>query len=387
MNTLFRLFIKDYNNTDDEQVRNSYGMFAGVTGIVLNIFLFVFKLVASVFTSSIGIAADALNNLSDAGSSIITFIGFRMAGKPADRDHPFGHGRAEYICAMFVSMLILFMGFELCKSSISKIINPQSTSLSTASVVILALAVVTKGWMYLFNRRIGSVINSKPISATAKDSLSDAVATLAVLTGLGVEKMLDINIDGYTGLIVSVFILYTGVGAIKDAMSPLLGSVPDKELVDAIKSTIMAHKEIVGIHDMVIHNYGPTRFMMSVHAEVPCDGDILKIHDTIDIIEREISAKFKCDAVIHMDPIETNNEYVKTVSDTVLTVIKGIDSRLTMHDFRMVSGETHTNLIFDVVVPYDFDMTSKKLTKLIQQEIFNINSSYFVVITIDKSYV
>ncbi|MBQ7901174.1 MAG: cation transporter, partial [Clostridia bacterium] len=273
MNTLFKLFIKDYKNTYNEDVRNRYGILGSVTGIILNIFLFVFKLVASVLTASIGIAADALNNLSDAGSSIITFIGFRLSGKPADRDHPFGHGRAEYICAMFVSMLILFMGFELCKSSVSKIIKPQSTQLDTASVVILIAAVLTKGWMYLFNRKIGKAIDSKPIIATAKDSLSDAVATTAVLLGLLIEKLFDINVDGYTGLLVSIFILYTGVGAIKDSMSPLLGSIPDKELVAAIKDTIMAHDEIVGIHDMVIHNYGPTRFMMSVHAEVPCDVD------------------------------------------------------------------------------------------------------------------
>ena len=387
MNPIFSLFIKDYTNINDESVRNRYGIFSSVAGIVLNIMLFVFKIIASMITSSIAIAADALNNLSDAGSSIITFIGFRMAGKPADDDHPFGHGRAEYIAAAVVAMLILYMGVELCKSSISKIISPQSTTPDTVSICILATSVLVKGWMYLFNRHIGKGINSKPIIATAKDSLSDAVATTAVLFGLGAEMLFDINTDGYIGLIVSAFILYTGIGAIKDAMTPLLGTIPDKELVNAIKDTILAHEEIVGIHDMVIHNYGPTRFMMSVHAEVPCDGDILRIHDTIDIIEREITSKFGCDAVIHMDPIETNNEHINEMSQKVRTVLCSIDSRLTMHDFRMVSGETHTNLIFDVVVPFDFGMTPKQLINMIQQEIFKISNSYFVVVTIDKSYV
>ena len=387
MNQIFKIFIKDYNNTDNEAVRNQYGILCSVTGIGLNVLLFVFKLIASILTSSIAIAADALNNLSDAGSSIITFIGFRLAGKPADNDHPFGHGRAEYICAVVVAMLILFMGYELCKTSVGKIVNPQSTSIDTVSVVILALAVLVKGGMYLFNRYVGKAIDSQPILATSKDSLSDAAATTAVLIGLAIEAMFDINVDGYTGLLVSGFILYAGIGAIKDAMTPLLGSTPDKKLVTDIRDTVMAHQEIVGIHDMIIHNYGPTRFMMSLHAEVPCDCDILRIHDTIDIIEREIASKFNCDAVIHMDPIETDNEQINEMSEKVRTVLKNIDTRLTMHDFRMVSGETHTNLIFDVVVPFDFHMTPKKLIAEIQKEIFKIDNSYFVVITIDKSFV
>ena len=387
LNPVFRLFIKDYDNITDEVVRNKYGILCSVLGIGLNVLLFIFKLIASVLTASIAIAADALNNLSDAGSSIITFIGFRLSGKPADDDHPFGHGRAEYICAVVVAMLILFMGYELCKSSIGKIITPQSTNIDTLSVIILCVAVLVKGCMFLFNRYVGTSIDSQPIIATAKDSLSDAVATIAVLIGLAVEAIFDINVDGYTGLLVSGFILYAGIGAIKDAMTPLLGTTPDRELVTAIKDTVMAHEEIVGIHDMIIHNYGPTRFMMSLHAEVPCDCDILRIHDTIDIIEREITAKFNCDAVIHMDPIETDNEQINEMSAKVRSVLDSIDSRLSMHDFRMVSGETHTNLIFDVVVPFDFHMTPKKLIAEIQKEIFKINNSYFVVITIDKSFV
>ena len=387
MNPIFRFFIKDYNKIENETVRNRYGILCSVMGIALNVLLFIFKLAASILTASIAIAADALNNLSDAASSIITFIGFRLAGKPADDDHPFGHGRAEYICAVVVAMLILFMGYELCKTSVGKIFNPQSTTIDSISVIILILAVIVKGGMFLFNRYVGKAIDSQPILATSKDSLSDAAATTAVLIGLVIEAVFDVNIDGYTGLLVSGFILYAGISAIKDAMTPLLGSTPDKELVNAIKDTVMAHEEIVGIHDMIIHNYGPTRFMMSLHAEVPCDCDILRIHDTIDIIEREISSKFNCDAVIHMDPIETDNEQINEMSKKVRNVLEKIDSRLTMHDFRMVSGETHTNLIFDVVVPFDFHMVPKKLISEIQKEIFKINNSYFVVITIDKSFV
>lgn len=387
MNLLFKLFIKDYQNTSRNDVRNKYGILTSITGIILNVILFIIKVVASLLTHSIGIAADAFNNLSDAGSSIIAFIGFRLSGKPADRDHPFGHGRAEYICSMFVSMMILFMGFELAKSSISKIISPQNTTLEMVSTIILVISVLAKTWMYFFNKKVGKTINSSTVIATARDSISDVFATSAILISLFAEKMFKINIDGIVGLLVSVFILYSGIQTIRDSLTPLLGTPPDSELVDNIRQTIMAHNEISGIHDMIIHNYGPNRYMMSVHAEVPCDCDILKIHDTIDIIEREIFSKFNCNAVIHMDPVETNNEYINSTKKLVNDIIKSIDEKLSMHDFRMVSGETHTNLIFDVVVPFDFKISSTELINTIQQKLFEVDSSFFVVITIDKNYV
>lgn len=387
MNLLFKLFIKDYQNTSRNDVRNKYGILTSITGIILNVILFIIKVVASLLTHSIGIAADAFNNLSDAGSSIIAFIGFRLSGKPADRDHPFGHGRAEYICSMFVSMMILFMGFELAKSSISKIISPQNTTLEMVSIIILVISVLAKTWMYFFNKKVGKTINSSTVIATARDSISDVFATSAILISLFAEKMFKINIDGIVGLLVSVFILYSGIQTIRDSLTPLLGTPPDSELVDNIRQTIMAHNEISGIHDMIIHNYGPNRYMMSVHAEVPCDCDILKIHDTIDIIEREIFSKFNCNAVIHMDPVETNNEYINSTKKLVNDIIKSIDEKLSMHDFRMVSGETHTNLIFDVVVPFDFKISSTELINTIQQKLFEVDSSFFVVITIDKNYV
>lgn len=387
MEWIFSLFVKDYKNTNDEAVRHRYGILGGTVGIILNILLFVFKILAGVFTRSISIVADAFNNLSDAGSSLITLIGFKLAGKPADHDHPFGHGRFEYISALFVSVLILFMGFELAKSSVGKIINPGSVFLGTASVVILIAAVLTKGWMFLFNRKIGKTINSQSLIAGAKDSLSDSVATLAVLISLVVSHIFSINIDGYAGLAVSVFILYTGVGAMRDAISPLLGSTPDEELVKGISDTVMSHSEIVGIHDLVIHNYGPTRFMLSLHAEVPADSDILRIHDTIDIIEKEISYKFACDAVIHMDPIETDNDIITHTRERVNSIVKGISDKLSIHDFRMVSGDTHSNLIFDITVPFEFEMSDKELINEIQRAVSEYNKAYYVVITIDKNYV
>lgn len=387
MNLLFKIFIKDYENTTRNDVRNKYGILSSITGITLNAILFVIKVIASVLTSSISIAADAINNLSDAGSSIITFVGFRLADKPADEDHPFGHGRAEYICSLFVSMLILFMGFELAKSSVSKIIKPQGTVLTTASFIILVISVIAKLWMFFFNKKIAKTINSATVLTTAKDSLSDVLATSTVILSLVAEKLFEIKIDGIMGLIVSLFILYTGINTVKDALTPLLGTLPDKKLVSDIKNTILSHKEISGIHDMIIHNYGPNRYMMSVHAEVPCDADVLKIHDTIDLIEREIYSKFNCNAVIHMDPIETNNEHINKTATMLKDILSSIDKRLSMHDFRMVSGETHTNLIFDIVVPYDFKISSKELINTIQQKVFERDSSFFVVITIDKNYV
>lgn len=387
MNLLFRIFIKDYKNTSDESVRRKYGILGSTVGILLNLLLFASKLMAGLLTKSISIVADAVNNLSDAGSSIITLIGFHLSGKPADHDHPFGHGRFEYISAMFVSVVILLMGFELAKSSVNKIINPEETVFNTVSAITLALAIVIKCAMYLFNKKIGKTINSQSMIAGAKDSLSDSIATSAVLISLIVSKVFDINIDGYTGLAVSGFIMYAGVSSMKDSISPLLGGTPDKELVKDIEKTIMSYREVKGIHDMIIHNYGPTRFMLSVHAEVPANSDILKIHDTIDIIEKELARKYGCDAVIHMDPIETDNITINNTKNVINNILNNISPTLSMHDFRMVSGDTHSNLIFDVVVPYDFHMTSAQLREEIQKCVSKHDKSYYVVITIDKNYV
>ncbi len=387
MELIFKTLIKNSDDTSDPEVRRRYGVLGGAAGIALNLILFCAKLLSGIVTSSIAVVADAFNNLSDAGSSIITLIGFKLSLKPADYNHPFGHGRLEYISALFVSVAILLMGLELAKSSVTKIITPEEMTFDYTSAAVLALAILVKLWMFFFDKKIAVKISSESMHATAKDSLSDCITTAAVLISLLVQKLLKVNIDAYAGLLVSVFILITGFTTIRDSMSPLLGVAPDRKLVEDIEHTIMSHPEIVGIHDMVIHNYGPTRFMMSVHAEVPASSDFLKIHDTIDIIERELSAKYCCTAVIHMDPIETDNKLVSSMHEKVNEIIKSIDSALSMHDFRMVSGHTHTNLIFDVVVPFDFSMTDAELINRIQHEIFSLDKSYYAVITVDKNYV
>lgn len=386
MEILFKIFIKDKDNIKDQSVRNSYGVFGGAVGIILNIILFAAKLFAGLITGSVGIAADALNNLSDAGSSIITLIGFKMSGRPADYDHPFGHGRGEYISGLFVAFLILLMGVELAKTSVGKIFNPIAVDFKLVSIIILVLSIALKLWMYFFNMKIAKKIDSTSMTATAKDSLSDTLSTSAVLAGVLISKYFEINLDGYIGLLMSVIILYTGYKTIKEAISPLLGVAPDKELVEEIEKTVTDCDDIIGMHDLIIHNYGPTRFMMSVHAEVPSDCDILKIHDKIDLVEKQLSEKFGCDAVIHLDPIETNNEVITKTKKIVENVVSEIDARLSIHDFRMVTGDTHTNVIFDVVIPFDVTLSDRFVTDILKQKISEFNNSYFAVIHVDRAY-
>lgn len=386
MELLFKLFIKDKDNVKDESVRNSYGVLGGAMGIALNVILFAAKLFAGLVTGSVGIAADALNNLSDAGSSIITLIGFKMSGRPADHDHPFGHGRGEYISGLFVAFLILLMGVELVKTSVGKIINPTNVEFDSVSVAILIAAILLKLWMYFFNMKIAKKIDSNSLEATAKDSLSDSLSTLAVLAGIIIAEIFEINIDGFIGLLMSALILWTGYKTIREAISPLLGLAPDRELVEDIEKTIMDCDEIIGMHDLVIHNYGPTRFMMSAHAEVRSDCDILKIHDRIDLVEKTLSEKYGCDAVIHLDPIETDNEVINQTREIVAEIVSDIDKSLSIHDFRMVTGDTHTNVIFDIVIPFDEKLSDRFIEDTIKQKISEYNETYFAVIHIDKAY-
>lgn len=381
---LVKIFIKNSNDTENPAVRYRYGSFGGIVGIFLNICLFAGKFIAGLITSSIAITADAFNNLSDAGSSIITLVGFKMASKPADNEHPFGHGRFEYISGFIISMIIVLMGFEIGKTSVGKIIHPVDVTFSTISIVILVVSVLVKLWMCFFNRKLGKLINSQTMIATSMDSLSDVLATTAVITGILISKIFNLNIDGYLGIAVALFILYTGLSAAKGMLDQLLGEAPDKQFIKDIKEFVMSYDEIVGVHDVIIHNYGPSRCIISLHAEVPCEMDIMTIHDVIDIIEAELNNKFCCSSVIHMDPIAINDEFTLETAYQVIKILADIDSSISMHDFRMVNGNTHTNLIFDIVVPFKFRINDDELIEMICLKVKDIDEKYNAVINIDK---
>lgn len=383
---LARLFIKNSENIDDPSVRRAYGTLSGVTGIILNIFLFIIKFFAGTISGAISITADAFNNLSDAGSSIITLLGFKMAGKAADADHPFGHGRYEYISGLIVSGAIIIMGFELAKSSVQKIINPSAVVAGNLAIAILCISICVKLYMFLYNRGIGKRINSSGMAATAIDSLSDAIATTVVLLSAIFMRVTGIVIDGYCGVVVSLCILYAGYSAAKDTLRPLLGQAPDPELVRQIEAKVLAHKEIIGIHDLIVHDYGPGRLIISLHGEVPGNGDIYKLHDIIDLVEHELRRDLNCEAVIHMDPIDTDDKKVNDMRSAVSSIVKMTDDSLTIHDFRMVSGPTHTNLIFDVVVPYGFRMKNDELKAQISHMVSSRYPDYYCVIDIDNTY-
>ena len=383
-----KYYVKKKGAEDNQlKKRQIYGTVSSVIGIMLNVCLFLCKYIAGVISGSIAIMADAVNNLSDAGSSFITLIGFRFAGKKPDVDHPFGHGRFEYISGFVVSMAIIMMGFELVKSSVSKILHPADIDMGMISVIILVVSILVKLYMAYFNRRIGKKINSSAMKATSVDSLSDACATFVVLVSMIVIRISGLNIDGYVGVLVSLFIFYAGYNAAKDTIDPLLGKNPDPEFVESIKNIVMSHDNVVGIHDMVVHDYGPGRVMVSLHAEVPGDGDIFELHDAIDHIERELTEELGCSAVIHMDPIETNNEIVKAlkakISEGVILLIEGAS----IHDFRMVQGPTHTNVIFDVVVPYSVKYSDEEVKEKVCRMVQLIDNTYFAVINIDRLYI
>ena len=383
-----KYYVKKKGAEDNQlKKRQIYGTVSSVIGIMLNVCLFLGKYIAGVISGAIAIMADAVNNLSDAGSSFITLIGFRFAGKKPDVDHPFGHGRFEYISGFVVSMAIIMMGFELVKSSVSKILHPADIDMGMVSVIILVVSILVKLYMAYFNRRIGKKINSSAMKATSVDSLSDACATFVVLVSMIVIRISGLNIDGYVGVLVSLFIFYAGYNAAKDTIDPLLGKNPDPEFVESIKNIVMSHDNVVGIHDMVVHDYGPGRVMVSLHAEVPGDGDIFELHDAIDHIERELTEELGCSAVIHMDPIETNNEIVKAlkakISEGVILLIEGAS----IHDFRMVQGPTHTNVIFDVVVPYSVKYSDEEVKEKVCRMVQLIDNTYFAVINIDRLYI
>ena len=384
---LSRLFIKNGKNYENPEVRRAYGTLSGALGIFLNIILFAGKLTAGIISGSVAIVADALNNLSDAGSSVITLIGFHMAGQKPDKGHPFGHGRIEYISGLIVSMLIILMGFELGKSSVEKIITPTGTEFSIIAVIILAASILVKLYMCFYNRSVGKKISSPAMMATAADSLSDCVATTVVLACTLITKFTGTDLDGICGTAVAIFIFIAGIRAAKDTIDPLLGVPPTEEFVNEIGETGMSHKGVRGFHDLVVHDYGPGRRMISLHAEVPADEDLLKTHDTIDNIERELSVKLGCDAVIHMDPIETDDKITMETRRKIAELVKIIDERVTIFDFRMVTGPTHTNVIFDIVVPYEVKRPEAEIRRDIERMVKTLDSNYYAIVHVDKSFV
>lgn len=383
---LVKLFYGEMNMSDEKAVRRAYGTACSGAGIGFNVLLFAGKLIAGMLSGSVAIVSDAFNNLSDAGSSIISLVGFKLSNKKSDPQHPFGHGRLEYISGLCVSFLIILMGVELGKASIEKIIEPAQVKFSLLTAAILAASILVKLYMALYNSRIGKRLNAVTMKAMAKDSLSDAVATSVVLMSMIVAKLADIAIDGYCGVVVAAFILFTGITAARDTISPLLGQKPDSEFIEEVMRIVNAHKEIIGTHDLVVHDYGPGRLMITLHAEVDADMDILVAHDAVDNIENELREKLGCSAVVHMDPIVTDDVETNATREEIKRVVSNIDSRMTIHDFRMVPGPTHTNVIFDVAVPFDTDMDDDELRKILGARIRDVDSKLNAVIEIDKCY-
>ena len=388
VNLITKLFIKNSDAVSNPDVRTAYGNMSGAVGIFLNLCLFSAKLVSGILTASISVIADAFNNLSDAGSSLVTFLGFRLAGRPADKEHPFGHGRYEYLTGLVISFLILLVGIELLKSSVDKILTPEAvTSMNLISAIILGASILVKLWMFYFNKILSKKIDSSALRATATDSLTDSVATSIVLIGLIFSHYTGVNIDGYLGVGVAVFILIAGIRTFKESISPLLGTPPKQEFVDDIKRAVLSDEMIVGLHDLIVHDYGPGRCIISLHAEISDKEDLLKAHDKIDLIEKELENKFNCLATIHMDPIASDDEYTVSLMEKVVSVLRTISKDFSVHDFRVVQGETHTNVIFDLVVPYDCKEKNESIRKKSAELIQDIDSKLVPVIYIEKPYI
>ena len=382
---LARLFLKP-EGRDETALRKGYGILCGAVGIGLNILLFAGKFFAGTIAGSIAITADAFNNLSDAGSSFVTLLGFQLAGQKPDSDHPFGHGRIEYLSGLAVSMLIILMGFELAKSSLDKILHPAPVDSSWLVIAILCVSICVKLYMAFYNRSLGKKLNAPAMLATAADSLSDSIATTAVLIATLVGRFSGLMIDGWCGILVAAFILWSGFNAAKDTVNPLLGTPPTHEFVEQIKELVMAHPAIIGIHDLIVHDYGPGRVMISLHAEVSASGNVLDLHDDIDNVESELREKLGCEAVIHMDPIVTDDGVTGETRKRVASLVHCIDDEINIHDFRMVAGPSHTNVIFDAVVPYGFRLTDSEVEEKIKTAVRTLDGNYFAVVKVERSY-
>ncbi len=384
---LIRFFIKDYEKIDNPNVRENYGKFASVIGIASNLLLFIIKITAGLLFSSISIIADAVNNLSDSASSVITLVGFKISGKPADEKHPYGHARMEYISGLIVSFIIIFLGLQLIVSSVGKIKDPQTAEFSMLSVAILIIAILIKLWQCIFYRNMGKKINSMTLVATSIDSRNDILATSAVLAAAIITRLTGFNLDGYMGALVAILIIISGIKLVSDTISPLLGMAPTKEQVDRIYKKVLSYENIIGLHDLTVHSYGAYKCFASVHCEVSAEQDIMVSHDIIDNIERDFLKDEGIHMVIHLDPIVTNDAKTNELKDLVKGIILEISPEISMHDFRVVWGISHSNLIFDIVAPYNTRLDDEDLKKLLSDKIQDIDEKYRSIITVDHNYV
>ena len=381
---LCKLFIKRQDDPKSPDTRRAYGTLSSVTGIILNLFLSIIKFIAGSLTASISIVADAVNNLSDAGSQLVSLISFKISAKPADRDHPFGHARIEYVASMIVSFIILTIGVELFKSSFDKILHPQSTEFSLVAMIILAVSIAVKLWLAIFNRRIGKKINSSILRATSVDSLSDVATTSAVLISMVISHYTGFATDGYMGVAVSLFIFIAGIKILAETKNSILGSPPDKDTLDEIYRITAEYPEILGIHDMIVHNYGAGNTIASLHAEVDGSANLFDTHDVIDNLEKRLFSELGVRATVHMDPIVTDDEQVNELRQRTLAAVKEIDGSLDIHDFRFVLGKTHSNLIFDISAPFELKMSDEEIKRGVSDKISRIDPSFFAVITVDR---
>lgn len=384
---LIKLFIKDSENVDNPSVRVRYGILSGAVGVFINLLLCAAKLFVGSVSNSIAITADAINNLSDAGSSVVNLVGFKLSGKSADDEHPFGHGRIEYICSLVVSFLVLLMGVELVKSSVDRILTPKTTVFSYYSAVILIISIFGKLWMAFLNKSISKRIKSPATGAIVADSLGDTAATFITLMALILSSYTSLPLDGYMGVVVAAFVFVAGIRILKETIGPLLGESADVEFADKIENKVLSYNGVVGVHDLIIHNYGPGRNFGSAHVEVPSDSDILESHDMIDLIERNIKDEFGLDMVIHLDPIVVNDERINKLREQTTQLVKSIDEKLSIHDFRVVEGPTHTNLIFDLVVPPHFYAGKAELISIVDRKLGELDEKYFAVITVERSFI
>lgn len=385
-NLLVHLFIKNYQDVENTAVREAYGKFAGIVGIATNILLFCLKMFVGLLFHSVAIVADAVNNLSDSASSVVTLVGFKLSAKPADREHPYGHARIEYISGLIVSVVILFLGFQLAQSSAGKILHPEDSEVSLLAAGVLLASILLKLWQFVFYRTIAKRISSTALQATAADSRNDVFSTIVILAGMGITKLTGYNLDGWMGLVVAILIVVGGIQLIMETSNPLLGIAPTEAFVQDIYRKILSYDGILGIHDLHVHNYGPGRCFASVHCEVPANRDIMASHDIIDNIERDFLKERNIHLVIHLDPIVTDDERTTHLKHQVIQILHDLSDRISLHDFRVVWGTTHSNVIFDVCVPYGFQWKDEEVKRRVEERISELNPTYFTILTVDHDY-